>query len=172
MIQKGDIICVKGDNIYDKAIMWATGTPICHVAIGLDDSTVWQSQLGMGVGKAPMDFKQYVVVRRKGLTPAQEDRIIGFCQANEGVRYAKVSILGYFLKYKLGWDIIIDQKQGFTCNQLVDRAYRHSFIDIFGEDSITGDDIPYSFLEVALRHPEAYEIVFSSVPGISATPSV
>jgi hypothetical protein len=78
---------------------------------------------------------------------------------HKGAPYSKVSILGYFLKCKLGWDIIVEQEGSYTCNQLAERAYLHAGIELFGLDAVVGNEVPGSFFELALRNLDKFDIV-------------
>lgn len=107
MIQRGDVIFVRGDSLLSKVIRYFDDGEFSHVAIALDENHVIGSQYPNGVHIRHFRFKDYEAIKAP----------IDISKAREyiGYRYDYRQFLWYAFKVGRIWNT----PNQFICSELI-----------------------------------------------------
>lgn len=137
-LRPGDIVVTSGNgrDRIAKLIEWATNSTWTHAFLVLDEDTLMESAFPHGVRTAPLAARfedlaaagqVWRVLRKPGLAPADEARIVAAAQRLTGRRYDILQAIIYGLFHRF----VDDGPLRLTCARFLSETYRLAGEDLF-----------------------------------------
>jgi len=125
ILQKGDIIQVKGKDWISNAIKILTNSEYAHTAMYMGDETLIESNFEKGVCKVPLTkYNEFDVYRHVAITPIKQKEVCDWAETKIGYKYDFLGIFGIFLSMlKNRKSNPFDDKDSYWCSELVSDAY-------------------------------------------------